>query len=113
MDAQKAWIRYFICEVNKDAIRLAKLNGDAKAMSLAANVIGKHQLTDKEDIVKPPFDQIVPFIPIPSSDPTILGLKPIPNIEEIKEKYRKKFGIEKDRFLQSITSNIEDVNTVR
>jgi hypothetical protein len=112
MDPQKAWTRYFISEVNKDAIRIAKEQNDGHAMSYAANIVGKHQQTDKEDNEKPPFDQIVPFNPIPTSDPTVLGLKPIPNIEQLREKFRKKFGIEKDRYLQTMTVNVEDADII-
>jgi hypothetical protein len=94
-DAHKVWTRYFITEVTKKAIALAEAKGDGYTMAYAANILGKHHLTDKEDSVKPNWDDIVPFIPEITSDPRVLGLNPIKNIDILREKLEKKYGYNK------------------
>lgn len=91
-DSGKVWIRYFITEVTKKAIALAEAKGDGYSMAYAANILGKHHLTDKEDTVKPNWDEIIPFIPKITSDPRVLGIKPIKDLDQLREKMEKKYG---------------------
>lgn len=62
-------------------------------MERAASSYAKYNRVDLEDEQVMPYDEIVvqPFTP--TSDPSVLGIKPIPNIDEkIKsmiEKYRR------------------------
>ena len=55
---------------------------DARAMASASNYYGKYNQLDKDDQVDKGYDQIVvqPFTP--TDDPTVIGLKPIPNVRE-------------------------------
>lgn len=51
-------------------------------MASASNYYGKYNQLDKDDQVDKGYDQIVvqPFTP--TDDPTVIGLKPIPNVRE-------------------------------
>ena len=94
-DAQKVWIRYLISQITLKAIELAENKGDGYTMSYAANTLGNHFLTDKEDNIKPRYDEIVPFVPEITSDVRVLGIKPIKDLELLRAKLEKKYGIDK------------------
>ena len=85
-----------------ETYRMAKKRKDTKTMERAASSYAKYNRVDVEDEQVMPYDQIVvqPFTA--TDDPSVLGIKPIPNIEErIKEliaKYRRE------------SMDIEDVN---
>ena len=55
---------------------------DARAMAACDNYYAKYMQLDKEDAKDLGYDKIViqPFQP--STDPTILGIRPIPNIRQ-------------------------------
>ncbi len=92
-DSDKVWDRYFISQVTMKAMRIAEQKGDPYTMGYLANIYGRHNHTDKEDVERMPFDEIVPFVPEITSDPSVLGIEPIPNLEEEKAKLKKKYQI--------------------
>lgn len=94
-DAHKTWIRYMVTEMAKAAYNLAKKNGEPYNMTYAATTIGRHHLTDKEDVIKPPFDDIIPFVPEITNDVSVLGIKPMGRMErkEIRAKLLIKYGV--------------------
>jgi hypothetical protein len=102
-DPEKTWDRYFISEITKKAMRIAREKNDAYTIAYAANIYGKHKLTDKEDVERPPFDDIIPFVPEITSDPSVLGIKPIPNLEEKKAELMKKYGIQEAEIIKNET----------
>lgn len=108
-DSKKVWHRYFIVENAKKAYTIAEAKGDAYTMGFLLNIIGKHNLTDKEDIIKPPFDDIVPFIPEITSDPSILGINPIKDLNALKEKLRNKYNLD-NRISEPIIISDESEN---
>lgn len=73
--------------------KMAEARKDFKAMERAATSYAKFNKIDLEDETELPYDKIVvqPFTA--TDDPTVLGIKPIPNIKEkirlLKEKYIK------------------------
>lgn len=91
VDLEKTYIRYFISEGAKEAYRIAREKKDAYSMIQAVNIIGKHHNTDKEDVYSNLFDEIVPFIPEITIDPSILGIRKMNNLDEIKAKLLKKY----------------------
>lgn len=103
-DAKKAWTRYFITQVTMKAIEKAEAKGDAYTMAYAANILGKHHLTDKEDNVKPNWDDIIPFIPEITSDPSVLGIRRIKDVDKLRAKLEKKYG-----FNQELSTEIETI----
>lgn len=88
--ASKDYHRYRFLQRNQETYDTAKRLGDARAMAACDNYYAKYTQLDKEDELDKGYDKIIiqPFVP--SFDPTILGIKPIPNIrEKIAEKIRK------------------------
>lgn len=75
-----------------ETYQMARKRKDAKTMERAATSYGKLNRVDLEDEQTMPFDLIVvqPFTA--TQDPSVLGIKPIPNIDEkisrMIEKYR-------------------------
>ena len=102
-DPNKIWQRYFIEQTNLEAIAIARQKNDAYTMSYASNTIGKHNLTDKEDVEKIPYDEIIPFNPIPTTDPSVLGITVPDNIDKIREHYRRKFSIAQQNYIHSLS----------
>ena len=71
---------------------MAKARKDVKAMALAAKELGKVNRVDLDDEKELPYELIVvqPFSP--SLDPTLIGLKRIDNLEEVKARLRKQLA---------------------
>ncbi len=99
-NAGKEWIRYIVNETLKKAIEDAKSMGKngIKLMIMAADKLGKYNRLDKEDATELPWDEIIPQQIEPTTDPTVLGIKPLKNKEEeirrMYEKYREEIEIE-------------------
>lgn len=77
-------------EMILETYKMAKLRKDTKTMEKAASSYAKYNRIDNEDSLDIPYDKIVvqPFTA--TSDPTVLGIKPIPNLrEEIKRQMDK------------------------
>lgn len=94
-DPVKTWKRYMIEEMCLKAYERAEELDKPFEMIQAANTIGRHNLTDKEDVVKPPFEDIIPFVPEITNDVSVLGIKPMGKheLEEKKVNLLKKFGM--------------------
>ena len=90
--ATRDFHRYRANEMLLETYRMAKLRKDTKTMERAASSYAKYNRVDLEDEQAVPYDQIVvqPFTA--TDDPTVLGIKPIPNLQQkIKDmvaKYR-------------------------
>lgn len=80
---------------------MAKKRKDTKTMEKAASSYAKFNRIDLEDEQAVPYDLIVvqPFTA--TDDPSVLGIKPIPNIQEKIQKMIAKYRAE--------TIDIEDV----
>lgn len=93
-DPHKTWIRYQVTEMAKTAYNIALKKEDAYNMTYAATTIGRHHNTDKEDIIRPPFEDIIPFVPEITGDVSVLGIKPMGRLERkaLRTKLLKKYG---------------------
>lgn len=102
-NAGKEWIRYMVNQTLQKAIEDAKAMGKKgiKLMIMAADKLGKYNRLDKEDALEIPWDEIIPQSIEPTTDPTVLGIKPLANKEEAIRKMYEKYKDEID---------IEDVN---
>ncbi len=73
--------------------KMAEKRKDSKTMERAASAYGKLNRVDLEDEQAMPYDKIVPQHFTATDDPRVLGIEPIPNIQEkiasMIEKYRK------------------------
>lgn len=89
-NAGKEWIRYLVNETLKGAITDAKKKKYLKERIAAAGLLGKYNRLDKEDALEIPWDEIIPISIEPTSDPTVLKIKPLANKEEeIRKMYEK------------------------
>ena len=92
-EASRDYHRWRANEMLLETYQMAKSLKDTKTMERAASSYAKYNKVDIEDERAMHYDQIVvqPFTA--TDDPSVLGIKPIPNInEKIKEmldKYRK------------------------
>lgn len=91
--ANREYHRWRTNEMLLETYEMAKRRKDTRTMEKAASSYAKYNRVDIEDDSKIPYDEIVvqPFTA--TDDPTVLGIKPTPNIKELKrqmlEKYRK------------------------
>lgn len=100
--ASRDFHRYRANEMLVETYRMAKARKDTKTMERAAASYAKYNRVDLEDEQTLPYDMIVvqPFTA--TSDPTILGLKPIPNLQQKIDKLLAKYRAE--------TIDIEDID---
>ena len=100
--ASRDFHRYRANEMLLETYRMAKARKDTKTMERAAASYAKYNRVDLEDEQTLPCDMIVvqPFTA--TSDPTILGLKPIPNLQQKIDKLLAKYRAE--------TIDIEDID---
>lgn len=107
----KDYHRYKFCQMIDESYDMAKRIKDARAMAAAANYYAKYTQLDKEDILDKGYDKIVvqPFEP--TDDPTVLGIKPIPNVRErIKSKIEQYWSDDiEDVEFEPIEFNEEDL----
>lgn len=96
----KDFHRYKFLKMIERTFAVAERNKDARAMAAAANHYGKYTQLDKEDDRDRGYSLIVPQNFEPTDDPSVIGLKPIPNI---RDKIRK-------MITQYKTQDIEDVD---
>ncbi len=91
-NAGKEWIRYIVNEELKMAIQAAKDKDKLKERILAIAALAKYNKLDQDEAEEMPWDEIIPTPIEPVSDPTVLGIKPIANKNEVilklYEKYR-------------------------
>ena len=91
-EASRNFHRWKYNEMILETYQMAKKRKDTKTMERAATSYAKFNNVNVEDEQSVPYDKIVvqPFIA--TDDPSVLGIKPIPNIEEkinaLIEKYR-------------------------
>lgn len=87
----KDWHRFKFNNMIQKAYEMAELKNDSDSMVKAANTYGKYNQLDKEDAERIPWDEIVPQLYEPTDDPSVLGIKPIPNIREKIAAMKKKY----------------------
>lgn len=99
--ATRDYHRWRYNEMILETYQMAKKRKDTKTMERAASSYAKYNRIDTEDEASLPYDVIVvqPFTA--TSDPSVLGIKPIPNIQERIQAMLKKYRAE--------SMDIEDV----
>lgn len=96
----KDFHRWKFCGMLDEAYEMAKRMKDARAMVAAADKYGKYTQLDKEDLIDRGYDkiQVQPFEP--TDDPSVIGIKPIPNIRQRIQ----------DKIKQYWSDDIEDID---
>ncbi len=92
--ASRDFHRYRYNEMILETFQMAKKRKDTKTMEKAASSYAKFNRVDLEDEQAVPYDMIVvqPFTA--TDDPSVLGIKPIPNIQERIDALLKKYQAE-------------------
>lgn len=92
-ETSKAYHRFKFVAMIEKAYDMAERQQDPRSMVAAADKYAKYNQLDKEDALKIPWDEIRPQPFEPTSDPSVIGIKQVPNIREkiasMKEKYFK------------------------
>ncbi len=90
--ATKDFHRFRYNEMIMEVYNKAKEDGDLKTMERAASSYAKFNKVEEEEQSEIPYDQIVvqPFTA--TSDPSVLGIKPLPNLRERIDKLLKKYS---------------------
>lgn len=108
---QELEYRYKFCQMIDETFEMARRIKDARAMGAAANYYGKYTQLDKEDILDKGYDKIIvqPFEP--TDDPTVLGIKPIPNVRDrIKSKIQQYWSDDiEDVDFEEVEFNEDDI----
>lgn len=90
-ETSKEFHRFRFNHMIDKAFEMAERKQDARGMATAAGHYAKYNKIDQEEAIKIPYEDIVPQTFEPTSDPTVIGIKPIPNIREkiagMKRKY--------------------------
>lgn len=109
--ATKDYHRFRFSQMISEAFDMGRRTKDARAMASAANFYGKYTQLDKDDERDLGYDKIVvqPFEP--SNDPSILGIKPIPNIRQRIDQKIKQYMNEdiEDVTFEEVEFNEEDI----
>ena len=91
--ASRDFHRWRFNEMILATYKMAEKRKDTKTMERAASSYAKHNRIDIEDEQAMPYDMIVPQPFSATDDPRVLGIEPIPNIQqriaEMIDKYRK------------------------
>lgn len=100
-ESSRAFHRFRANEMLMETYRMAKEKGNLKVMADTANAYGRINGVEKEDEQENAYDNIPvqPFVP--TSDPRVLGIDPIPNLREEINRLLHKYRAE--------TVDIEDV----
>jgi len=104
-NAAKEWQRYTAIAMIKEGYKLindAKDDLDVKrgiGKIKAGEALGKVTKLDKEENEPIPYDEIVPQPFEPTSDVSVLGIKPIDNLEEKQARLRQKYNIEEAKVI--------------
>ena len=87
----KDWHRFKFNNQIQKAYDRADLKNDPDSMVKAMATYAKFNQLDKEDAERIPWEDLIPQTFEPTEDPTVLGIKPIPNIREKIANMKKKY----------------------
>lgn len=91
--SSKDFHRWRYNEMVLQTYEMARLRGDVRTMERAAASLAKYNNIDQEQKSDIPVDKIIPQPFIATDDPSVLGIKPLPNIRDrqraLIEKYTK------------------------
>lgn len=101
-NAGKEWHRHRVIYMLEQGYQMAVDKQDARGMVLAADKLGKYTRLDKEDALELPWGEIIPLPIEPTTDPLVLGIKPIKNVQGVIAKMLEKYGAEIDESISDV-----------
>ena len=92
-EATRDYHRWRYNEMILETYQMAKKRKDTKTMEKAATSYAKYNRIDVEDEQSVPYHMIVvqPFFP--TTDPRVVGINPVPNIDERIRKLTRELGV--------------------
>lgn len=89
-ESSKKFWRWRINQMLEEDRLAAKRAGDHRAVASIEKNFIKNNMTDKEDTPDMAYDKIVPVELVPTDDPTVIGIKKIPDLRgKIRKMLRK------------------------
>ena len=89
-ESSKKFWRWRINQMLEEDRLAAKRAGDHRAVASIEKNFIKNNMTDKEDTPDMAYDKIVPVELVPTDDPTVIGIKKIPDLRgKIRQMLRK------------------------
>lgn len=89
--ATKAFHRFRANAMFMEGYELARIKKNPIAIVMAGDKYAKYNQLDKEDSLEFPWDEIVPQQFEATSDPSVIGIKPIANIQDRISAMKKKY----------------------
>lgn len=112
-ESSKKFWRWRINQMLEEDRKKAARAGDWRSVAAIEKNFIKNNLTDKEDTPEMAYDKIVPLKIVPTDDPTVIGIKKIPDLRGKVRKMLKKYDVDIQyaSALQDISfDNYEDVD---
>ena len=94
--------RWRFVEMILKTFEIAEKRKDARTMERAAATFAKFLSVDKEEQNEFPIDKLIPQPFVATDDPSVLGIKPIPNLRDRQRALIEKYSKE--------TADIEDIS---
>jgi hypothetical protein len=80
----------------------------AQIMIKAGEALGRIYMLDKNEIQRIPWEDIIPMELEPTTDISVIGRKPMKNLEEVKSRLRKKYGAPVDVPFEDVSDGGEE-----
>ena len=110
-NASKEWHLYKTNSWLEEAVAMARVKNNEDALIKAAAVSGKINKLDKDDATEFPWDDIKPQQFLITSDPSVIGLKPIPNLNSKIDKLFEKYKVDIE-MVEDVTYEDIEVNPI-
>jgi hypothetical protein len=107
--SSKDYIRWHFNHMILDIYDQARREHDNKAAVAALDKYAKYNQLDKQDAVDNGFDQLRPQCFMPTSDPSVIGINPIPNIEDKISKLLKKMSADINKNITVEEADFEQI----
>lgn len=89
--ASRDYYRWRFLQYAEEAFQMARDKKDPRAFASVLSAYGKYTNLDKAEADAPAYSDIVPQTFVPTSDPSVIGLKPIPNWREKARRLEQKY----------------------
>ncbi len=93
-ESSKKFWRWRINQMLEEDRKKAARAGDWRSVAAIDKNFIKNNLTDKEDTPEMAFDKIVPLQLEPTDDPSVIGIKKVPDLRSKMRKMIKRFDVD-------------------
>lgn len=88
------WYRYIFLQRAEEGFKMAREKESPVAFAKVLTALGKFTRLDKDETIRPDYSVIKPVEFTFTADPTVAGVKPIPDLDKKVREYLKKYTIE-------------------